>query len=472
MFMRSKDVWSGGLSGLTDGRAAFCHVYAINAEHRTYSIKTYGSDELTANGDYTNVQVLSAYSSPLGDESSCLALPGSQGLCIFHGGIPWIVGFYNPVTLDADSPIHDQERDGVDPAGGSAAQNKERLNPGDQVFRTAGRCRLVLRRGGEVEIEATKLCKRTLFPTQNLINEICQNYEFRTDGGTIDWIHPDPDSDDTLCVQEWRDDLKRSNIVLDEKGSIEDDSDLIHRFSIGPGVPQTEVGYAPYIPVFLRETFNTGETHFRINNTAYDEWIFEDGEYTLGINNYSYFKNIKPTGQLVVNVANKFQMEILPTGEVIVDVGISAAAKPKTKPSGGAGKFHLNIKPSGETTIDLNKKISIALKADGTLSLDAGPGKATITVNASGQVDIKTTGAINAESPEVNLKAGKVKLGKSASDVVPMGKLVLKMINKFIQTFNAHNHQHAGLAGITSPPLLTTMSIGQDVLSQTVEVQS
>lgn len=470
---QGSDFWGGGSTSLRHGQVALFRITDVNDEKRTCTIKTYGASLPVANGDYENVQWLSPYSSILGDEVSFVPEPNAQGVCIFEGNQPWIIGFFNPVTIDPEREIPDQEREGVEPSGASAAANKEKVNVGDFIFRTAGRCRVVLRRGGEIELEATKLCRRTYFPARNLINELSQNYEFRTDGGTIDWIHPNPQSDKTYFRQEWRDDVSRTNVLVDEKGSIVEGSTLIHRFAITPGnIRNAEVAQQPK-PVFLRETFNDGKTQFKINEFSYTEEILPDGSYTQGVEGYKFFQNIKPTGEFTINVNNNWQQKILPTGEMTLDIGIEKEKEEKIKPTGGKGKFSFNVKPTGETSLKVNEKVNMTLLDSGEVTIDSN-GRSTITITPSGEVSIKTSQAITCDSPSVNLLASAIKLGRNVADSVPLGKLLVSSINKIVDTFNNHNHQvPQAPAGVlpSQPPLIPAQTVGNDVLSSSVEVQ-
>lgn len=477
MLDAGSDFWGGESGQQLNGQVALCRIVEVNQTKRTCTIKTYGNSAVASNGDYQNVQWLMPYSSLLGDEISFVPEPDSQALCIFEGDQPYIVGFFNPLTLDPDRVIPDAENEGVDPAGGSAAVNKEQINVGDFIFRTAGKCRIVMRRGGEIEIESTKLCKRTYFPARNLINELSQNFEMRTDGGTIDWIHPDPTSENTYFRQEWRDNVSRDNIIIDERGTIADNPGLIHRFQIGPTPETNNDTPPPFEPVLIRDTFNTGATRFIINQTLYEEEIKATGEYTKGVNGYLYYQNIKPTGEVIENINNNFQQRILPSGEMTLDIGIDTAKEENIKPTGGDGKFKLNVKPSGDTTVEINSKVKVQMLADGNVTIDSGPGKSTVTITPDGAVTIKTSTSVTCQSPLVDLKADNVKLGKSPGDVVPMGKLFLAAMNKVIDVFNGHQHPvqtkggPAAQAGISEPPIKPAQTIGEDVLSKTVEVQ-
>jgi hypothetical protein len=471
---QNSDVWEGGSVAALHGDVCLGRITNVNAETRTCTIKTYGSSQQTNNGIFYNVQWLALYSSNEGQEISFVPEINAQALILFEGTQPYIIGFFHPITSDVTVSVPDPELEGVEPKGASAAFNKERINPGDFILRTAGNCRIVMRRGGEIELEATKLCRRTYFPTRNLINELSQNYEFRTDGGTIDWVHPDPQSENTYFRQEWRDNVSRDNIIIDERGTIEADSNLIHRFQIGPTPEENADAPPPFEPVIIRETFNTGQTRFRVNNTLYDEEIKETGEYIKGVNGYLYYQNIKPTGEVIENVNNNFQHRILPSGEMFLDIGIEEAKEENIVPAGGNAKFKMNIKPSGDTTVEINEKIKMSMQASGQVVLDCGPGNSTITVDPSGAITLKTNNAVTCETNTVDLKASSVKLGKSVSDTVPMGKLFLAAVNKVIDVFNGHSHMYAkSKVGPvpTSPPMQPAQTIGEDVLSKTVEVQ-
>lgn len=384
------DPWEGGHNSLTNSKICYCRIYDVDAESRTCSIKTFGSEDAIANADYMDVQWLAMYSNPEGEEISCVPRLGSYGICVFVGGQPYIIGYFNPIVLDSRDKIVDKEQEGVNVVGGSAATNKEKINSGDFVFRTMGNCRLVLRAGGEIELEATKICRRTYFPARNRITEISQNLEISTDGGFMNWVHVDQNSngEETLCTQLWRDDVGSTNVVIDEKGTVELGSNVIHRFQIKPGSNVNEAYADIEEPVYLSETQNTGETYLEINKTAFTRLIKPDGEYTRAIGEGKHLVNIKPTGEMHVNVNQKYDQKILDTGETTIDI---------------AGKWNLNVKPSGQTTLDI------------------GPGKATITITPGGEIEMKVTDKLKIDAgAEVDVKAPIVKLNGQVSGITTM----------------------------------------------------
>ena len=471
---KNTDFWEGDNLDLTNGRFSFCRIYAVNPESRTCSIKTFGSDYVVADSDHTNVQTLSPYSSPQGEEISFLPEIDSLGVCVFIDGTPWIVGFFNPITLSPDSVIEDLERDGVDPSGGSAAQNKERLNPGDFIVRTRGRCRLVLRRGGEIEIEATKSCKRTYFPNRSLINDICENYEFSSNGGTIEWVDIGVNGK-TRHQQEYRSDINRSYVIQEKKGTVEVGTTLIESYKMGIGTIPDEENEQTIDPIISREIFKDGRTLYRLNDFSYYKEVKASGESQVGVGGFNFYSDIKPTGEVKVNVANNFQWHVLPSGEMTMDIGIQEGKENNIRPQGGNGNFKLNIKPSGDMNLNIANNVNIQVQSSGTTVINAGSGGAVIAIDPSGAVNIRGQSRVSLESPTVNLNAGSVNIGSSPSDNLPLGGLILAALNRFIAIFNTHTHivpQSPAGANPSSPPTSTTQTLKSDILSDSIKVQS
>ena len=433
-----------------DGTVAQFRVISVEAEHRTCTIAPIGY------GRVPKVQWLSAYIGKDGDEISYVPSPGSWGLCIYQQGVPWIIGFFNPIVLDSNSTVKDMEGEGdVTPKEGSAGNNKEKINAGDKIMRSLSGARILLRAGGEIELQATKKCQRIYFPNKNRISEISENYEMATAGGYWNWTHVNQNevSDEVLSVQLWRDDVSGSNVVVEELGYVNDEG-LIHRYAVKPGELSKD-------PVLVRETYNTGRTLFTINKTAFAENIEYDGEYTRTIGNGASYLNIWADGETQYNVNDKFDISILPDGELQMSVGAK-------------GECSLTIAPTGSVDLNVNDKCQIGIETSGQTTINVGGGKSTIIISPSGEVTVKSNSKITCESPEVSLKAKNVKLGANESDVVPLGRMLLKMINLFIAKFNSHTHKvPQAPAGVLDsfPTTSIAKSIGDDVLSKTVKVQ-
>jgi hypothetical protein len=477
------------LSGKFDnnGHFAFCYIYAISPERRSCSIKTFGSDPKTSDQDYTDVQWLSAYSHPDGDEVSLIPRLYSTALCVFFDGQPWIVGFYQPLTLSDQTEIPDPNIEGNEQEGASAAINKEKINAGDFIQRTRANSRIVMRAGGEIEIEATPVCKRTYFPSENRINENSYNYEFRTNGGTIDWIQPDPEDTRTECTQLWRDSIEGTNIIIDERGTVEVDTDFIWRYRMGAGsdfFASTTVNdnieeTVPARPRVLEQMKIDGTREYflrqpdpELETNAYETYIGTDGEYYVGINDYSYFQNIKPTGEIVVNINDVFQQTIFPDGEMQLDIGMASAKEEGIPGAGSVGKCSLNIKPTGDISLNVADKNEITVMASGEVKIDVGPGKSTLTINQDGTTTLKTEKQITCETKHTHLKSKTIDLGTVAPHPVPLGDILLTAINSFIASYNSHMHSGIPVpSGMSGPPTAPGKEIPADVLSKTVKVQ-
>ena len=450
----------------TNGKMCFFRISDVDAENRTCDIKTFGGDRNVSNNDYLDIQWLALVSHPEGDEMSCIPRIDSYGICAFVGNQPFILGYFNPITIDSKEEIVDQENEGVEPLGGSAATSKEKINSGDYILRTVGKCRVVLRAGGEVELESTKICKRTYFPARNRITEISQNLEIATDGGYMNWVHVDQDSNspETLCTQVWRDTVGSTNVITDERGTVDAESDLIHRYQISPGpvAPENEHLGEAELPVVLREIYNTGKTEYRINGTAFHELTLADGTYTRAIGEErKNLVEILPTGQWHHNVNQKFDHLILDTGETSINI---------------SNQYKLNIKPTGDVSLNVSEKCLVTIAATGETKIDVGPGKSIVTIAPDGNVTIKAEAEVTCETETVNLKSSFVNLGSGVSDVVPMGKLLVKAINKFIAAYKAHTHMvpqsPAGMNASQPPEGDTSKAIVETaVLSESVKVQ-
>ena len=470
---KNSDFWEGDNLNLSNGKFSFCRLYAVNPETRTCSIKTYGSDYAVADADHTGVQWLSPYSSPDGDEISFVPEENSLGLCVFMDGVPWVIGFFNPITLSPDSIIQDLERDGVDPAGGSAAQNKERINPGDFIFRTRGRCRFILRRGGEIEIEATKLCRRTYFPNENLINDLCQNYEFRSNGGTLDWV--DVGNNKTLHAQEFRSDINRTHVIQQSRGTVEPGSLLIEKYEMGEGTIPDEENEGTIRAILSKKLFKDGRSLYQLNGFSLYKEVKSTGEHQFGVGGFNYYSDIKPTGEVIVNVANNFQWQVLPSGEMNLDIGISEGKENNIRPQGGEGNFKMNVKPSGEFNINVANTTNISVQSSGTTVINVGNGNSVIAIDPNGAVTLRGSSRLTVESPNINLSAGSVAIGSSPSDNLPLGGLLLAALNRIIAVFNTHTHpvpQSPGGVNPSQPPILRVQTLKADILSDSIKVQS
>jgi len=61
------------------------------------------------------------------------------------------------------------------------------LNPGDQMWQGRDENFVILRRGGVLQIGATKIAQRAYIPIDNFIRDFCENYELVTASGSLSW---------------------------------------------------------------------------------------------------------------------------------------------------------------------------------------------------------------------------------------------------------------------------------------------
>lgn len=134
-------------------------------------------------GAVPDVQIASMYCHPAGGEGVyVMPEPGSSCYVCFpsDGTRPFVFAFIMPPT--------DVEGD----AGG-----REALQPGDTVLSTRDDNKVILRRGGVVEIGATSLSQRLYIPLTNFVRDFFANYEALSLLGNIKWTHDDISSGST-----------------------------------------------------------------------------------------------------------------------------------------------------------------------------------------------------------------------------------------------------------------------------------
>ena len=349
IYERNNDFRSDIDQGIT-----FCRVTRVFPEKRMCEVKTFGGRGFKTDNHISNCQWISTDANPDGDESGAIPRVNSYGLLAFVEGEPFIIGYWKPLSSAGEANVGDV---------------LEELNEGDRVLKTIGKNKIILRTSGEIQIESTRVCRSIWFPERDLLNTLCRNYEFRTDGGTIDWEHVDENDsiNDTVFREEIRDNITRSNIVKTEVGTIERNNPLIFRKQFGKGVDGDDIASV----VHTTEIKNTGETDVFIRSADASN---------------GYKLNIKPSGETTLNIGDRANLNIKNTGATTYNV---------------AGKATVTIQPSGDTTIDV------------------GPGKSVINIAASGNISITASANVNVKaSSNVVVKAAQVQLNGTASGIL------------------------------------------------------
>lgn len=200
--MRSdRSPYEGVLDDKLAGQTCFGRVVSVDGKQRRCRVKTLGRPNITDDLDLTNVQWINLSSSADGDEETTLPRIGSYGVIIFINSEPYILGFYKPIpATGSEEPVEN-----------------EPLLPGDKIIKTVAGNRVILRSGGSVEIESTKLCRVYFIPSRNLMTMICQEMELSTDGGYMNWTRDRQNGDTQLEILAF-DNLQPTHAILTQMG--------------------------------------------------------------------------------------------------------------------------------------------------------------------------------------------------------------------------------------------------------------
>lgn len=326
----------------------FGRITQVYPEERMVEVKTFGGTGVVDDNHIPKCQWINMDGNPDGDESTSLPRTNSYGLVFFIDGTPFIFGFFSPLTGTGSAQL---------------GEAKEEVNEGDKVLKTIGGNRIVMRAHGEIEIQATGTCRTIYFPDKNIINTLCRNYEFRTDGGTVDWVNLG--NRKTLYRRELRDSLSRTNVIIEERGSV--DGTIISRTTLGTG----DTGGVSN-PVYTKTLRNTG---------AVELFIRQAGAQS------GHKLNIEPSGATTLDVAGKSKVSIEADGTTKLDVG--------------PGKATLIISPDGKISID--SKADVSVKATGKVGIDAG---GDLTAKTAGKANIEASGKATIKADGIDLDGG------------------------------------------------------------------
>lgn len=346
--MSDKSIYEKGHQTREDQKNAFAfgRITRVFPDERLCEVKTFMGVGQTDDNHIPKCQWLNSDAHPDGDESTVLPRVGSYGIVFYIDSEPFVFGFFSPLTGTGSAQLGD---------------GKEELNEGDRIMITRGGNKVILRAHGEIQIESTNTCRTIYFPDRNLINTLCRNYEFRTDGGTIDWQNIDANNN-TLFRQEFRDNINRANLVVEEVGYI-DGGEFIHRRVLGAGSP---AGVSE--PVWSEELKTSGEwTRFiRSPGAEFGSKInvTPDGTTTLEVGGKATVI-VSPSGDISLDTRGKVSMQV--DGKLSVQVGgdVSAVSGGKMSLEGSGGKAVLSggkvALGAGDEVLDLFSQLLEAL---------------------------------------------------------------------------------------------------------------
>ena len=135
------------------------------------------------------IQVSSPYLHYYNGEGMTCA-PDLGALCAVcwpsDGEAPFVMGFLMPpepmLTVASGSPQATDQ-----PTMGGYNAGRPLLNSGDMYFQGRDDNFLILRRGGVLQVGSSNICQRLFIPLNNLIRDVCENWELDTVGGSMTW---------------------------------------------------------------------------------------------------------------------------------------------------------------------------------------------------------------------------------------------------------------------------------------------
>lgn len=299
---------------------ALGRVVKVFPKERICQVQTFHGSGNLGDNFIDRCQWVNMDSNPEGDEATIIPRKNSLGLVFFVEGQAFIFGFFKPLRKS-----------------GSAAQGNEPSNllEGDKVISTIAGNRITVKSNGIVELFSKDTLKRIQFPTESKLVEICSKYDLRTDGGAVLW-DSDDDTQETLCKSEFRRDLLRTVVLLEERGAA--GGSTILRTSVGPAKPGA-IGTAAAL---------------------YESSVDVDGSATL---------KVGPVGNVTASASS--------TGAFNLSVNSLTG---------------LSIGETGSVSLDVNKltKLDIADSGDVTIKTTG----ATVTISTAGEVTIKALGQV------------------------------------------------------------------------------
>ena len=152
-------------------------ILSVNLENHTCNVARNNA----SGGPLNDVLLASLYCHPFSGEGIYF-LPEPGATCyVYETSDPtnsFVLGYVMPMT----------EKDGL-------RGNRMLLNPGDYVLSTRDDNKIVLRRGGLIQIASTGLAQRLYIPLGNYIKDFFENYGAFSPNGSLEWTRNDKTSE-------------------------------------------------------------------------------------------------------------------------------------------------------------------------------------------------------------------------------------------------------------------------------------
>lgn len=381
-------------------------ITSVDINSRTCSIVTFMGHGTMNDQVISNCQWLSTDANPEGDESGCIPRRGSLGLVFFVDGETFIWGFLRPLSK-----------------GGSAAQGPEspKLNEGDKIISTKAGNRITIKRSGLIELYSSDLLQRLMFPLGGKIVDLCQEYNLKADGGSIEWTS-DPDTFSTLWDTEFRQSVARLFVVRERRGYVTED--ILLKTEVGPALPGIQ---GTTTPTYIHTIKSTGEVTTTVSPPqpegtpiGFKSVMGPDGSLqVLAGTAQTVAFAISATGETKLSVNSIAEASISATGDITIKNKVGEATVSATGDIAVKNKMaKLTMSVKGDVEIKAGA-CSITMSATGEIKIDT-PNK--VTMSAKAGFDIKSMGPVNIEGiGPMNIKSkGPISLdgGTGASDFV------------------------------------------------------
>lgn len=401
----------------TNGSAE-CTVIDVNEKARTYTIRVRqcaGGDSPGEEAIFENVQQLSPNTTIEGDENSGVAELGATGTVQFHNNVPYISGFYNAIQENQEPPEEitsinkPDENDGLTELC-SASGLKEQIQKGDQIIQTRGRCKTIWRRSGIIETEATKFCRRVMFPEGHRIYEVCHSFDFVSHA--LLWRSASLNlGKSAFYYAKYKDAAKPNNIVTIERGSVSDgDADVIERKIVGAPPPPIIATGAVMDPKYVRVIKRTGRVVTAVGVSGFNvtpamsNWyhmVDNTGEVLESVNGLTWSAHVSTDGNYTMLCGKGTSVQYRSDGNV--DINFLKNGKFRNRNS------HVMVGQNfAQLKDEFGNKVTLE---NGTITIDEFMG-AQIRL---GQGSIKAKDMVGAY---LTLQGGQVGMGNAIVDIV------------------------------------------------------
>jgi hypothetical protein len=376
-----KDKTPFGAYEQKNGKTCFGRVISVNPKTRTCRVKTLGLGSGpggTNDLDQQEVQFLSLANHIDGDEDTYIPRPGQYGAVIFINAEPFLFGYYQP-TLDT---------------GSEDLPNKVPLEVGDRIIKMIAGNRVILRAGGSVEIESTKLCRTYWLPNQNVINSVCQNFELEADGGSFFWNRDDSNGNTLLELFAF-DNVTPVNAIDLQLGTVDDNKSLLS-LSLGPVDANNNIA-APIVDLRIAPN---GDTDLKIGTT----------KMTLSIKG--------DTGDITMTTEGKVTQNIKGDVTQTVEGNVDETVKGNSQQSVDG-----NVSVSSKMNATVTAVGNASLTAEGNVTIGAAGGL-SLTSDGNSQSQSKGSMQIKAQENAELGGAGLTNLGNGGSPTTVNGSIV------------------------------------------------